>query len=149
MELKDTITLMQSDDYIERFVAEYLQLRIRKERLEELIIKYKCNELPFTPDCSIVMLEMRLAVMIEYMLMLEEQARIEKINLYNVIKSSKLKKTRQDELLKLYPNIRKVNGVIDICPGDLDMYHRCRSGDPSDEGCVECIREYWLQEVEK
>lgn len=61
----------------------------------------------------------------------------------------RLTKIRQDELLKLYPNIRKVNGVIDICPGDLDMYHQCRSEGPSGEGCVECIREYWLQEVEK
>ena len=61
----------------------------------------------------------------------------------------RLTKTRQDELLKLYPNIRKVNGVIDICPGDLDMYHHCRSEGPSGKGCVECIREYWLQEVEK
>lgn len=61
----------------------------------------------------------------------------------------RLTKTRQDELLKLYPNIRKVNGVIDICPGDLDMYHHCRSKGPSGKGCVECIREYWLQEVEK
>lgn len=54
----------------------------------------------------------------------------------------RLTKIRQDELLKLYPNIRKVNG-------DLDMYHQCRSEGPSGEGCVECIREYWLQEVEK
>lgn len=91
IELKDTITLMQSDDYVERFVAEYLQLRIRKEKLEELIVKYKRNELSFTPDCSIAMLEVRLTVMIEYMLILEEQARIEKINLYNVIKSRKIK----------------------------------------------------------
>lgn len=91
MELKDTITLMRSDDYVERFVAEYLQLRIRKEKLEELIVKYKRNELSFTPDCSIAMLEVRLTVMIEYMLILEEQARIEKINLYNVIKSRKIK----------------------------------------------------------
>ena len=60
----------------------------------------------------------------------------------------KPRKTRQDELLKLYPNIRKVNGVIDICPGDLNMYHPCRSEGPSGKGCVECIREYWLQEVE-
>lgn len=76
---------------VERFVAEYLQLRIRKEKLEELIVKYKRNELSFTPDCSIAMLEVRLTVMIEYMLILEEQVRIEKINLYNVIKSRKIK----------------------------------------------------------
>lgn len=61
----------------------------------------------------------------------------------------RLKKTRQDELLELYPNIRKWNGVIDICPGDLDMYHYCRSEGPSGEGCIACIRDYWLQEVEE
>lgn len=61
----------------------------------------------------------------------------------------KPRKTRQDELLELYPNIRKWNGVIDICPGDLDMYHYCRSEGPSGEGCIACIRDYWLQEVEE
>jgi hypothetical protein len=87
MELKDTITLMQSDDYVERFVAEYLQLRIRKERLEELIIKYKCNELPFTPDCSVAMLEAQLAIMTGYMNILEERMRIEKIHYTMVLKA--------------------------------------------------------------
>lgn len=61
----------------------------------------------------------------------------------------KPRKTRQDELLELYPNIRKWNGVIDICPGDLDMYHYCKTQGPSGEGCIACIRDYWLQEVEE
>lgn len=61
----------------------------------------------------------------------------------------RLKKTRQDELLELYPNIRKWNEVIDICPGDLDMYHYCKTQGPSGEGCIACIRDYWLQEVEE
>lgn len=87
MELKDTITLMQSDDYSERFIAEYLQLRIRKEKLEAFITKYKRNELPFTSDCSIAMLEAQLAIMIGYMNILENRARIEKINLYNFVKT--------------------------------------------------------------
>lgn len=87
MELKDTIMLMQSDDYAERFIAEYLQLRIRKERLEVLITKYKRNELPFTPDCSIAMLKAQLAIMTGYMNILESRARIEKINLYNFVKT--------------------------------------------------------------
>ena len=87
MELKDTITLMQSDDYAERFIAEYLQLRIRKEKLEAFITKYKRNKLSFTPDCSIAMLEAQLAIMIGYMNILENRARIEKINLYNFVKT--------------------------------------------------------------
>lgn len=61
----------------------------------------------------------------------------------------KPRKTRQDELLELYPNIRKWNGVIDICPGDLDKYYHCRSTGPSGEECITCMRDYWLQEVEE
>lgn len=87
MELKDTITLMQSNDYTERFIAEYLQLRIRKEKLEVFITKYKRNELPFIPDCSVAMLEAQLAIMIGYMNILENRARIEKINLYDFVKT--------------------------------------------------------------
>lgn len=33
MELKDTISLMTSADYKERFIAEYLQLKIRYNKL--------------------------------------------------------------------------------------------------------------------
>lgn len=87
MELKDTITLMQSGDYTERFVAEYLQLRIRKEKLETFITKYKRNELPFTPNCSVAILEAQLAIMIGYMNILENRARVEKINLYDFVKT--------------------------------------------------------------
>ena len=35
MELKDTIELMTSEDYKERFKAEYLQLKIRIEGLRK------------------------------------------------------------------------------------------------------------------
>ena len=87
MELKDTITLMQSNDYTERFIAEYLQLRIRKEKLEIFITKYKRNELSFTPDCSVAMLEAQLAIMIGYMNILENRARIEEIGLYDFVKT--------------------------------------------------------------
>lgn len=34
MELKETIDLMNSDDYKERFKAEYLQVKIRYENYE-------------------------------------------------------------------------------------------------------------------
>ena len=37
MELKDTIPLMTSGDYRERFKAEYYQLRIRAGKLQSLI----------------------------------------------------------------------------------------------------------------
>ena len=57
------------------------------------------------------------------------------------------KKTRQDEFSEHYPNVRKrrCNGVIDICPKDLNMRFNCRLS----EGCEICRRDYWLQEVEE
>lgn len=36
MELKDTVNMMLSDDYKERFKAEYIQEKIRAVKLENL-----------------------------------------------------------------------------------------------------------------
>ena len=41
MELKDTIDLMNSDDFRDRFVAEYCQTKIRYEKLHKMLIKYE------------------------------------------------------------------------------------------------------------
>ena len=41
MELKDTIDLMQSDDYKERFKAEYYQAKIRYDKLDAMKVKYE------------------------------------------------------------------------------------------------------------
>ena len=39
MELKDTVEMMNSSDYKERFKAEYYQTRIRYEKLHSMLIK--------------------------------------------------------------------------------------------------------------
>ena len=39
MTLNDTVELMTSEDYKERFKAEYLQLKIRVEGLRKVLIK--------------------------------------------------------------------------------------------------------------
>ena len=39
MELKDTIKLMNSDDYKDRFKAEYYQTKIRYDKLHQMLIK--------------------------------------------------------------------------------------------------------------
>ena len=52
MELKDTIELMTSEDYKERFKAEYLQLKIRVEGLRKMLIKWDADKLDFTPVMS-------------------------------------------------------------------------------------------------
>ena len=52
MELRDTIEMMNSTDYKERFVAEYLQTRIRYSKLYDMLIDYKAGILSFAPRCS-------------------------------------------------------------------------------------------------
>ena len=43
MELKDTIDLMQSNDFKERFKSEYYQLKIRMAGLKNMLDKYRKN----------------------------------------------------------------------------------------------------------
>lgn len=57
MELKDTIEGMTSDDYKERFKAEYKQLIIRLEKLRAIINAYYAKELPFELSTPIFVLE--------------------------------------------------------------------------------------------
>ena len=81
MELKDTVQMMESVDYKERFKAEYLQLKIRINGLRNLLKKYKAGTLPFTPSCSYDLLNGQLKAMELYATYLEERAEIEGIDL--------------------------------------------------------------------
>lgn len=81
MELKDTVEMMKSSDYKERFRAEYFQLKIRMYGLAGMIIKMKNNMLNFTPKCSYDFLNGQLKAMNLYALYLEERAEIEGIDL--------------------------------------------------------------------
>lgn len=81
MKLKDTIEMMNSTDYKERFKAEYLQLKIRMDGLAGMLIKMENNMLNFTPKCSYDLLNGQLKAMNLYASYLEERADIEGINL--------------------------------------------------------------------
>ena len=81
MELKDTVKLMNSDDYKERFKAEYYQTKIRYDKLHKLIIKIEAGTLEFEPTCSKELLEDQCYHMGNYLRMLEIRAEIEKIEL--------------------------------------------------------------------
>lgn len=83
MKLKDTVEMMNSTDYKERFKAEYLQLKIRMDGLAGMLIKMENNMLDFTPRCSYDLLNGQLKAMNLYASYLEERADIEGINLYN------------------------------------------------------------------
>ena len=45
MNLKKTIGMMCSDDYRERFKAEYFQVDIRYQKLKEMVEKWDAGEL--------------------------------------------------------------------------------------------------------
>lgn len=79
--LKDTIPLMCSADYKERFLAEYIQLVIRYYSLRKMIIKYETGTLEFTPTCDILILKSQLDYMANYIRSLKIRAKIEKIEL--------------------------------------------------------------------
>lgn len=81
LELKDTIELMNSSDYKERFKGEYLQTKIRYEKLDSMIIKYDAGKLNFKPKCSIDLLKKQAGAMLNYLYYLEVRAEIEGIEL--------------------------------------------------------------------
>lgn len=81
MELKDTIEFMNSSDYKERFIAEYLQLKIRISGLATMLEKYKNGKLNFTPTCSYNLLHSQLVFMDSYLETLEKRAKLEGIEL--------------------------------------------------------------------
>lgn len=81
MELKETIKMMTSEDYKERFKAEYMQTKIRYDKLHKMCIKHEAGTLNFTPKCSIDLLKEQKKYMGMYLHSLEVRAEIEGISL--------------------------------------------------------------------
>ena len=79
--LNDTVDLMRSDDYKDRFIAEYAQAMIRAQKLELLLIDYRNNTLDFIPSTDIDTLTDQLTFMNRYILILQKRAKIESITL--------------------------------------------------------------------
>ena len=81
MELKDTIELMTSDNYVDRFKAEYFQTKIRYEKLHKMCVKMIAGTLDFTPECSLEILNNQAQHMGNYLKTLEIRAEVEGIQL--------------------------------------------------------------------
>lgn len=81
MELKDTVVMMNSDNYKERFKAEYWQTKIRYEKLHEMIVKYEAGVLEFEPKCPLLLLKEQASYVGQYLYTLEVRAKREGINL--------------------------------------------------------------------
>lgn len=81
MELHETVAMMGSDDYKERFKAEYYQVKIRYDKLDAMTVKYEAGTLPFTPSCPLEILLEQKKHMGNYIRCLKIRAEIEDIEL--------------------------------------------------------------------
>lgn len=76
-ELKDTINMMLSDKHYDRLIAEYYQLRIRYDKLSNMLQDYEKGSLSFTPQTPIHILKDQLHIMHEYLYILNRRLHIE------------------------------------------------------------------------
>lgn len=81
MELKETVEMMNSADYKERFKAEYQQVVIRYQKLAAMLEKWDNGELNFTPTCPRSTYNMQVRAMTEYIAVLEARAVMEGVEL--------------------------------------------------------------------
>ena len=96
MELKDTISLMLSDDFKVRGVAEYLQIKIRTEQNRTFIKNWKRGELKFPPCNTLEQSEMQLKAMELYQFTLKERLKA----VFNIQSDKEFEEVVLDEFLK-------------------------------------------------
>lgn len=84
MELKDTINLMVSEKWEDRFVAEYLQTKIRYEKLHKLIVKREADKQEFDTPIPLKSWWRQAELMGMYLHELEYQAALHGIELPKV-----------------------------------------------------------------
>ena len=81
MKLTDTVEMMQSADYKERFKAEYAQLVIRFKGLKAMLEKWDSGTLEFVPTCPRSTYNMQIKAMTDYIAVLEARAVMEDVDL--------------------------------------------------------------------
>jgi hypothetical protein len=79
MELKDTAAMMLSEDYKERFQAEYVQLRLRYQKLKSMLDRWDQGMMEFEPTCPRSIYNMQIRAMEDYIAVLEARAVMEDI----------------------------------------------------------------------
>ena len=85
MKLQDTIKGMTSQDYKERFRAEYFQLQNRIEAFDKTLVDYRKGKLKFETKCTLKMMDGQMNTMIMYRTHLEAVAKVEDISLEEVV----------------------------------------------------------------
>lgn len=81
MELRDTVEMMNSADYKERFKAEYYQVVIRYKKLQNMLDDWDNGFLKLTPTCPRSTYNMQIKAMKDYIAVLEARAVMEGVDL--------------------------------------------------------------------
>ena len=101
MELKETIDLMCSSNYKERFIAEYRQTKIRYEKLKNFCNKIEVETMlgkeVIKHDCQLQLLREQQKYMGLYLSILEKRALIENIKLEDKFKSLAIAESKLEE----------------------------------------------------
>lgn len=79
--LKETVEMMNSTDYKERFIAEHDQLVIRYKGLKNMLDKWDRDELEFKSTCPRSTYNMQIKAMTDYIAVLEARAVMENVEL--------------------------------------------------------------------
>ena len=130
--LADTVGLMNSGDYRDRFVAEYIQLKIRYERLKdfntriEAAVRTRGADIGVDEpehDCPAGLLREQQAAMGEYLHLLEIRAKIEDIDLGDMIdyfsdRKCKCEKSKIVESISENPIV-----LADTVPPEIQKIH--------------------------
>ena len=128
IELRDTISLMNSGNYKKRFVAEYWQTKIRYEKLKAFNTRIEAADLTQhidngvdmpLHDCPFEQLLEQQSVMGQYLHILETRAVIEGIDLDGVMLDYLTAEVRRDILSSsgIGEGIPKENGVSEMKKG--------------------------------
>lgn len=71
----------EQNNYKQRFINEYVELKDRYNKLHKMLIKYDAGRLEFTPTCPINILREQESTMLKYLNILETRAIIEGVEL--------------------------------------------------------------------
>lgn len=80
-QLNETIDLMTSKDYKDRFLAEYYQLKIRRDKLSDMMERWSRGLLNFQPTCDYATYEKQIKYMDKYLKILIQRAQEEGISI--------------------------------------------------------------------
>lgn len=77
----DAMAMGLSEDYKDRMIGERRELKIRYEKLKNMVDKYAADELDFTPTCSLSTLREQLNAMEKYLNILDIRMILENVDL--------------------------------------------------------------------